>query len=124
MNKYGKSGKNLQGGMMVVVYQQIQECIFVEIISMNSLFKNTKKLKSTCVSMSQGLSKEDREDEEFSLNHLKSARQEYTDAKFQGFKLFVGENEYTAGGSIELENNAEREISDHSVKENILRKFN
>ncbi|KAG5875525.1 hypothetical protein JTB14_033891 [Gonioctena quinquepunctata] len=76
---------------------------FVSFLDKFLIFKNTKKLKGTGVSISNDLSKEDREDQKVLLNHLttKSTRQEDPNAKIQGFELVVGENKYTAGDLIE-----------------------
>lgn len=81
------------------------------------ILKQVKKLKGTGISISNDLSKEDREEQKILSSHLKTAKEQYPNAKIRGHKLIIGKNIYTAEDLLELEKSCEKNIDQQSSNE-------
>lgn len=90
---------------------------FVSFLKKLQVLKEVKKLKGTGISISNDLSKEDREEQKVLSSHLKTAKEQYPNAKIRGHKLIIGENIYTAKDLLELERSSEKDTDYQSNEE-------
>lgn len=90
---------------------------FVSFLKKASILKQASKFKGTGISISNDLSKEDREEQKILSSHLKTAKEQYPNAKIRRNKLIIGKDTYTVEQLLELEKTSEKNIDHQSSNE-------